>query len=938
MLGQFRDVGGRQSLLKREVVSAVALLALAVSLSSETKQVNYFGHNAEVDKYGVIAPWYHEQNGQFDYRVRIAAETIKRYPWTAPGQAVMPAPEYVYNGHWNDVDYNGRIASLPIENFTNGDVGQRNTYVLGSMIDYYRYTGDPAAFTAISVTADYLIDHCQTPANHGWPRILISVPTMGAVYGDCKVGVDAPLHDDQSKIQLDIVAGAGVELVRAYELTGNTKYLEAAKHWADLLVANRRHDPTESPWGRYASNNDGSRMNGVQTGGVVFILNLFDELIRVGYKGDNDALVTARDEGRAFMRDVLLPNWTRYDVWGRDFWDWEAPVQDRHVSERSATYMMDHKDAFPNWKTDVRNILTLLMNHNAVSPVSRGDVYSGAWAYPESSTCCGRSLWYVTNAIASMFTRYAAEANDEWAYEIGRRSQILGTYDISPDGHSQDLLDGGAFVSWRWLKNAGPKALKDTLRTIQWMPELAAPPRENHIVNSTATVKNVHYGKGHITYETFDAPGGTTDVLRLAFVPKRITANGKVLSIGNGSQAYQVKALPMGDAIVTIHHEGSVAIDVVGEDPQRAADPSDLKFDGAWDADGSVRKTSAVGSAMSFTFTGNQLRLIGSADEQGGKADIYIDDVKQLVFLDCYSPVPAKNATLYYRNGLTDSRHSVRIVARGDHNPLAKGAAVYVSGVQYSDAKGDNGFGEGGGPKAVQRMIFGYTARKDYVDSSGNTWKPGSEFVARSGSGTDVVAKTWWTMRQSLFVRNTKDEEIYRYGVHWRDFTVNLTVGPGTYYARLKFAETQFNRPGDRAMDIYVNGKLMVRGFDVYATSIAPPPSLKRLDGAAAAAAVARAAGAVDLVFNNLQPKDGIIEVRLVGDMIDGQREDAMLQALEVGSGEGGIGDTPITVDRARPAGDDGRSAGQVDLGTTQLPSAPDAILAQLQARPLNGR
>src|ERR1043166_6143379 len=113
-----------------------------------------------------------------------------------------------------------------------------------------------------------------------------------------------------------------------------------------------------------------------------------------------------------------------------------------------------------------------------------------AWAYPESSSCCGRSLWYVTNAIASVFARYAVEAQDDWAREIARRSQILGTYDIFPDGHSFDLIDGGAFVSRNWFKNAQPKALKDTLRTIEWLPELAAPARENHLVRSSSVVKH----------------------------------------------------------------------------------------------------------------------------------------------------------------------------------------------------------------------------------------------------------------------------------------------------------------------------------------------------------------------------------------------------------------------------------------------------------------
>ena len=112
---------------------------------------------------------------------------------------------------------------------------------------------------------------------------------------------------------------------------------------------------------------------------------------------------------------------------------------------------------------------------------------------------------------------------------------------------------------------------------------------------------------------------------------------------------------------------------------------------------------------------------------------------------------------------------------------LSKGDEVLIEGVQFSNAAADISFGEGGGPKGAQRLVFGYTGRSDYIDSQGNSWRPGMEFVARTGRGTDVVAKTWWTMRQAVFVEETPDQELYRYGVHWPDFTVNLTVGPGTY-------------------------------------------------------------------------------------------------------------------------------------------------------------
>jgi hypothetical protein len=39
-------------------------------------------------------------------------------------------------------------------------------------------------------------------------------------------------------------------------------------------------------------------------------------------------------------------------------------------------------------------------------------------------------------------------------------------------------------------------------------------------------------------------------------------------------------------------------------------------------------------------------------------------------------------------------------------------------------------------------------------------------------------------MSQSVYVENTPDPEHYPYGVHWPDFTVNLTVAPDNYHVR----------------------------------------------------------------------------------------------------------------------------------------------------------
>ena len=58
----------------------------------------YFAHPAVEDRDGVIAPWYRGQNGQCDFRVRVAAETLKRYPWADKKVAVMAAPYFVFTG------------------------------------------------------------------------------------------------------------------------------------------------------------------------------------------------------------------------------------------------------------------------------------------------------------------------------------------------------------------------------------------------------------------------------------------------------------------------------------------------------------------------------------------------------------------------------------------------------------------------------------------------------------------------------------------------------------------------------------------------------------------------------------------------------------------------------------------------------------------------
>jgi len=854
--------------MKKEIIfwcitAIVCVVTAGPEIHAATTQKHYFAHDAVEDQYGVIAPWYSGLNGQCDYRVRIAAETLKRYPWTDGKTEHVELPAYMVNGRWN-IDAEGNIKVIPWDhpqkkdwpNWPNGDYGQRVYFVLCGWLDYYRYTSDATAIAHIKMMADHLLDYTLTPADNSWPSFPISVPVKGQGYQD---------YDATSFIQLDIAAHEGLAMLRAYQLVGEARWLAAAQHWGDQFAEHlyQAGEPAGAPWGRYANPEDVRRqwegpasspaLNHL-TGGTAMILEFLDELIRLGYTGQDNQIVAARNAARIYLKEYLLPQWTVVDTWGRHYWDWEAPTQTIIPMDAVVRYMVNNPEYFPNWRTDGRNILNLFLNRSGVNPNSRGDVYSGAWAYPESSSCCGKSLDYAPLMISTNYAEYGQAAQSEWAREMARRQILISTYHFHDNGVVEDNIDGGFIVANNWFKIVHPIPLLHVLETMGWQPEVLGANRENHIMRSSAVVNSVEYGKGRIEYSTFDAPANTVDVLRLAFAPQKITADGKQLEAHKDLQqnGYTLKKLSNGDCIVSIRHDGCRKIVVTGDDPQEAADDEAMVYTGEWrtcamagSAGGNVHLSDAEGAAVEYEFTGNQVRLIGGTGPAGGLAEVYLDGQKQQGPIDCWNPSARFGQVLYYHNGLADGRHALRIIVQGNKNPHAEGKEVYIDAVQYSSAPGSSGFGEGQGPTQAQRMIFGYTGRKPIIDSQGNEWQIGEEFVARTGKMTDVVSKTWWSQPAAEPITDTPDPELYGYGVHAPEFWVNVTTGPGKYQVKLRFAERRepAEEPNQQWITVHLNGAEVISDL----------------------ALAARAGGRyrpLDLVFDNITPQHGVIEIR----------------------------------------------------------------------------
>jgi len=811
----------------------------------------YYAYQAYEDEYGVIAPWYDGQNGQADFRVQIAVETLKRYPWTQPEEASMPAPHFLYNGRWN-IDEEGTI-TIPEYNpaaksnhgilradWANGDLVPRATRSIFGMQEYYAYSGDPYAFGLVKMTADYLITNCRTASDHEWPGMIISAPTRGKMYGEC---------DPHGFIQLDNSAACGLALVRAYKMTGDLTYLDTAIELARVFAERCNHDEGEDPWPRYANPEDvtwGQKENGNRmTGGVSYVITFLDELSKMSEVEDKVSILRAIDTGERYLRERLLPNWFDNPTWGYNYWDASGGFSNHNVVYWTSRYILSHKDRFPNWRSDVRRIMTIMLNRTSPNPTGENGVYSGSWVHTESSHCCRDTNGYGPQRTAGLFLQYADEADSEWAKELGRRMVILSSYDAKKTGMIIDgLVSHKPLVAKNWFKIAVLNPIVFFVRNMSWMPEHFAPNRENHLLRSSSVVRNIVYGDGIIEYETYDAPENCVDVLRLAFSPTLVTADGITLRQKNelDTNGYSIDVLSNGDAVVTIRRDGLKSVEIRGRDPQRTKSVS--------------RKNETTDSAA-FTFSGNQVRVIGDARPDGGKADVYLDGEKLRAPIDFWSPVKKAKQVMFSKNGILDGKHTLEIVAQGEANPHSEGTKIYPTCIQHSAAKGNAGFGSGGGPTGRQGFILGYPRQFDYVDSSANVWTSGTEVLCPRKARVDTVATHWWTTPQADSIDGTPDPELYRYGMHGEELKVYFTVGPATYKVRILLAETRTDSEAIGTMDIYINGEKKATSLDIADKAVNK---------------------ALDLVFENVEPKNGVIEIVLTGN--DGK--EAIVQAIEI--------------------------------------------------------
>jgi len=447
-------------------------------------------HPVQFDEGGKILPW-----TDSDRLIRLAMGFIENCP-TDPGTGFPWYMQYC--------DFRWR--KMEPEIWPHNPAGLYGMMV-ETLIRYYPYTGEKKWIELTRRPLDHLIAE-STPAGYRWPRVpYASADNSGHYRGGS--------HEGRDGIEPDKVGQAGVGYLRFYQVTGEKKYLEEAKHCAGVLAEKARPgDARRSPWPFRVNARTGKILE-QYTSDALWPIVLFDELQRLG-------LATPRQaEARAMAWDWLMRYPMRNNRWKGYFEDViRDPAdlnRDQYTPGEVARYLMRRPDLDPDWREHVPALLAWIKK-------TLGDdrpKWKGATAIREQRFCMQVASSH-TARYASLNAMWFAAGGGESYREEALRAFALASYLAREDGivvfsiADQDV----------WFSDGYFDYVPHFLDGMAALPELA-PAGEDHLLHSSSIITDVSYAPGKISYAAFDPSGSET--LRLAFAPASVLADGRPL-------------------------------------------------------------------------------------------------------------------------------------------------------------------------------------------------------------------------------------------------------------------------------------------------------------------------------------------------------------------------------------------------------------------------
>lgn len=434
-------------------------------------------------------------------------------------------------------------------------------------IDWRNYSGDESMVEIARKGLDYQLQYGTTPANWEWASVPYASSDAGDViyegaskFDTASTEENIGRGDGSFVLEVDKIGEMGIAYLKFFEITDESKYLEAAIQCADALAKHVRkgvHKKTGLQWSKFVITSPWifrvKAENGLiiedYTSHVVENLRLIEELIRIKERVNLSAEKTIAYQKAAEIVWYWLyssEGAIKTSIWKGYFEDIRIDNINLNRVNNSpmefARYLIKNPKNDPNISTTVPGLIWWVKNTfsepgmNAINEQTGCYMPMGSHTARYASVC---ALWY-------------EYTGDEWFKEEAFRYFNHATYMAQPDGVVQTGHNWGKEI---WFSDGYTDYIRHFMEGLAAIPEWA--PAENHLLKSTSTVRNIIYDSNKITFNTFD--NQSIAVLRLASKPKSISVSGKVLnqlSLLDG-EGYVWKALYKGGVLKLKYTSGT---------------------------------------------------------------------------------------------------------------------------------------------------------------------------------------------------------------------------------------------------------------------------------------------------------------------------------------------------------------------------------------------
>jgi hypothetical protein len=523
-----------------------------IPFAQEKEKLIY--HTIKTDQKGKLIPWFDADPGKsFNHIVNIVWNF-----WDTMRRDYNGLPYYMNHQVWNGAFNDPR-----------GIGGDQFAMALSSWRLYYPYSGNEKVKINMLFIADYYLSHGLSPSDCQWPNL--PFPYNCLIYSGY---YDGDMRAGKNVLQPDKAGSFGLELLHLYKMSDgfnvpvNPLYLKSAIAIANSLAAhiqkgNSNYSPLPfkvNPTTGYTALLRDHDFTGtwIDTAGYTSnwapTMQLFLDLINM-HQGNT----AAYESGFSVLLDWMKAVAMKENKWGPFFEDvdWWSETQINAMT--FARFIMEHREYFPDWKTDVLKIINWVhQNFSNVNWKKYGVIVTNeqtVYLQPGESH---------SSRQAADEILYTSLSGDSSFYENAVRELCWATYTVDFDGKNRFPGDEP------WLTDGYGDYIRHYLRAMDTDPNLTAP-GEDHILSSTSVIQEADYA-GHLKkfyalafentdsntvklfYRTYDSSG--TERIKLTRKPSTVLLETHPLSEIRTGEGYEWIPLRNGGLLIVRRMHG----------------------------------------------------------------------------------------------------------------------------------------------------------------------------------------------------------------------------------------------------------------------------------------------------------------------------------------------------------------------------------------------